>query len=73
MISKLEMERFTVISVKPFDDVIAAMKTSVGNPNMAEFGKAVQEAESAAELDAVVQIVKPGKEVRWTPMFLRQE
>ena len=72
MIGKVEMERFTVISVRPFDDVIAAIKTSVGNPNMAEFAKAVQEAESAAELD-VVQIVKPGKEVRWTPMFLRQE
>ena len=66
MISKVEMERFTVISVRPFDDVI------VGNPNMAEFAKAVQEAESAAELD-VVQIVKPGKEVRWTPMFLQPE
>jgi RNA polymerase sigma-70 factor, ECF subfamily len=57
MISKVEMERFTVISVKPFDDVIAAIKTAVGNPNMAEFGKAVQEAESAAELDAVVRRV----------------
>jgi uncharacterized protein (DUF302 family) len=57
MISKVEMERFTVISVRPFDDVIAAIKTSVGNPNMAEFGKAVQEAESAAELDAVVRRV----------------
>ena len=73
MIGKVEMERLTVISVRLFDDVIAAIKTSAGNPNMAEFGKAVQEAESAAELDAVVQIVKPGKEVRWTPMFLRQE
>ncbi len=29
MIRKVEMERFTVISVKPFDDVIAAIKTSV--------------------------------------------
>ena len=57
MISKVEMERFTVISVRPFDDVIAAIKTSVGNPDMAEFGKAVQEAESAAELDAVVRHV----------------
>jgi hypothetical protein len=73
MISKVEMERFTLISLRPSDDVIAAIKTSVGNPNMAEFGKAVKEAESAAELDAVVQIVKPGEEVRWTPMFLRQE
>ena len=73
MIGKVEMERFTAISVRPFDDVIAAIKTSLGNPNMAEFRKAVQKAESAADLDAVVQIVRPGKEVRWTPMFLRQE
>ncbi len=57
MISKVEMERFTVISVNPFDDIVAAVKTSVGNPNMAEFGKAVQEAESAAELDDVVRRV----------------
>ena len=57
MISKVEMERFTVISVRPFDDVIAAIKKSVGNPNMAEFGKAVQEAKSAAELDGVVRRV----------------
>jgi uncharacterized protein (DUF302 family) len=57
MIGKVEMERFKVISVRPFDDVIAAIKASVGNPNMAEFGKAVQEAVSAAELDALVRRV----------------
>jgi len=54
MIRKVEMERFTVISPKPLDDVVAAIKTSVGNPDMAAFGKAVQDAKSAAELDAAV-------------------
>ena len=57
MIRKVEMERFTVISAKPFDDVVAAIKTSIGSPNMAEFWKSTQEAKSAAELDAVIQRV----------------
>jgi uncharacterized protein (DUF302 family) len=57
MIRKVEMERFTVISPKPFHDVIAAIKTSIGTPNMAEFGHAVQEAESAADVEAVVRRV----------------
>src|SRR3989442_6150024 len=57
MIRKVEMERFTVISARPFDEVVAAIKTSVGNPNMAEFWKSMQEAKSAAELDAAIQRV----------------
>ena len=57
MIRKVEMERFTVISVRPFDEVVDAIKASIGNPNMAEFWKSAQEAKSAAELDAVIQQV----------------
>jgi len=57
MIRKVEMERFTVISARPFDEVVAAIKTSTGNPNMAEFWKSTQEAKSAAELDTAIQRV----------------
>src|SRR6266705_5894634 len=57
MIRKVAMERFTVISARPFDEVVAAIKTSIGNPNMAEFWKSMQEAKSAAELDAAIQRV----------------
>ena len=57
MIRKVEIERFTVISARPFDEVVAAIKTSIGNPNMAEFWKSMQEAKSAAELDAAIQRV----------------
>jgi hypothetical protein len=46
MIRKVEMERFTVISTRPFDEVVAAIKTSVGNPNVDEFWKSTQEAKS---------------------------
>ena len=57
MIRKLEMERFTVISAQPFDEVVAAIKASIRNPNMAEFWKSTQEAKSAADLDAIVRRV----------------
>jgi hypothetical protein len=57
MIRKMEMERFTAISARPFDELVSAIKTSIGNPNTAEFWKSIQEAQSAAELDAAVQRV----------------
>ena len=57
MITKVGIERFKVISARPFDAVVAAIKTSIGNPNMAEFWKSMQEAKSATELDTVIQRV----------------
>ena len=57
MIRKVEMERFTVISARPFDEIVAAIKASIGNPNMAEFVKSTQEAKSAADLDTAIQPV----------------
>ena len=57
MIRKVEMERFTVISSKPFDDVVAAIKAAIGHPDMAEFSHSIQAASSEAELEAVVQPV----------------
>ena len=55
MITKVEMERFTVISSKPFDEVVAALKAAVGHPNMVEFSQSIQAATSEAELKAAVQ------------------
>jgi Domain of unknown function DUF302 len=55
MIRRVEVEPFTVISNKPFDDVAAAIKNSVGKPDMAAFGKAVQAQNSALELDTAVR------------------
>ena len=57
MIRKVEMERFTVISARPFDEIVAAIKTSIGNPNMAEFVKSTQEAKSATDLEVAIQPV----------------
>ena len=55
MIRIVEMERFTVISPKRFDDVVAALKAAIGHPDMTEFWQATQRATTAAELEAVIQ------------------
>jgi len=57
MIRKVEMERLSVISARPFDEVVAAIKASIGNPNMAEFEKSTQEAKSATDLEVAIQPV----------------
>jgi uncharacterized protein (DUF302 family) len=57
MIRKVDMERFSVTSSKPFDAVIAAIKALVGHPNMAELWQAMQRATTAAELEAAIQPV----------------
>ena len=55
MIRKVGMERFSVTSSKPFDAVVAAIKASIGHPNMAELWQAVQRATTAAEVEAAIQ------------------
>jgi uncharacterized protein (DUF302 family) len=55
MIRKIEMERFSVTSSKPFDVVVAAIKASTGHPNMADLWQATQRASTAAELEAAIQ------------------
>ena len=57
MIRKVDMERFSVTSSKPFDAVVAAIKASIGHPNMVEFSQLVKNATSEAELEAAVQPV----------------
>jgi uncharacterized protein (DUF302 family) len=55
MITKVEMERFTLISSKPFDQVLAALNAGIGHPDMAEFGRSTREARSFAELKSAVE------------------
>jgi uncharacterized protein (DUF302 family) len=57
MIRNVDMERFSVTSSKPFDAVVAAIKASIGHPNMAEFWQATQRAKTAAELEVAIQPV----------------
>jgi uncharacterized protein (DUF302 family) len=55
MIRKLEIERFSLTSSKPFDQVLSAVNAAIGHPDMAEFGRATHEARSFAELKTAVE------------------
>ena len=55
MIQKIEVERFTLRSSKPFDEVVAALNSAVGHPDMAEFWKSTHSAQSDAELQNTIE------------------
>ena len=55
MIKKIKMERFSLISSKPFDQVLAAVNAGIGHPDMAEFARSTHEARSFAELKSAVE------------------
>jgi uncharacterized protein (DUF302 family) len=50
-VRKIEIERLSVTSSKPFAAVVAAIKASVGQPDMVEFAKATRGAGSFTELE----------------------
>ena len=55
MIKKIEVERFTLSSSKPFDQVVAALNSAVGHPDLAEFWKSTRLAQSDAELQKTIE------------------
>ena len=55
MIRKIEMERFSLTTSKPFDEVVAGVNTAIGHPDMAEFGRSTHEARSFAQLKSTVE------------------
>jgi len=55
MIRKMEIERFSLTSSKPFDQVVAAVNAGIGHPDMAEFTRSTHEARSFAELKSAVE------------------
>ena len=55
MIQRIEIERFSLTSSKPFDQVVAAVNAAIGHPDMAEFERSTHEARSFAELKSAVE------------------
>jgi uncharacterized protein (DUF302 family) len=55
MIRKIEIERFSLSSSKPFDQVAAAVSSAVGHPDMIEFWKSTLQARSDAELQKTIE------------------
>jgi uncharacterized protein (DUF302 family) len=55
MIKKIEIERFSLTSSKPFDRVLTAVNAAIGHPDMTEFARSTHEARSFAELKSAVE------------------
>ena len=55
MIRKVEIERFSLVTSKQFDDVVAAINAAIGHPDMADFWRSTQQARSVAELESTVR------------------
>lgn len=53
--AKVEVDRFSVTSLKPFDAVVAALKSAVGQPDMADFFKETRATDSFPDLERVVK------------------
>ena len=55
MIRKINVERFSLTTSKPFDEVVAGVNGAISHPDMAEFGRSTHEARSFAELKSAVE------------------
>ena len=54
-IAKIEVERFSLTSLKPFDAVVAALMSAIGQPNMVEFFKETRATKSFPDLERVIR------------------
>jgi uncharacterized protein (DUF302 family) len=54
-IEKVEVERFSLTSSKPFDAVVAALKAAVGQPDMVEFFRTTRATNSFPDLERIVK------------------
>jgi uncharacterized protein (DUF302 family) len=54
-IAKIEVERFSLTSSKPFDAVVAAFKSAIGQPDMVDFFRETRATNSFLDLERVVK------------------
>ena len=57
MITKVEVERFNLISSRPFDKILAAIKAAIGHPDMVAFAKRTAAAPTFTEFESIVVLV----------------
>src|SRR5215472_18011319 len=53
-IRKVEIERLSVISSKPFEEVLTTLEAAIGHPDMVEFMKTTYASSTFAESESVV-------------------
>jgi uncharacterized protein (DUF302 family) len=54
-ISQIAVERVSIVSLRPFSAIIAALDAVLGHPDMREFGMNVQKAGTCQELEHIVR------------------
>jgi uncharacterized protein (DUF302 family) len=54
MVRKVEVERFSLVSSKPFEEVVEGIDAGIGHPDMADFWKSAHNAASLGELEKIV-------------------
>src|ERR1700754_1533200 len=54
-IAKIEVERVSLTSSKPFDAVVAALKSAIGQPHIVEFFRATRATDSFPDLKRIVE------------------
>jgi uncharacterized protein (DUF302 family) len=55
MVTRIEVERFSVTSAKPFEDVVQAVKAAIGRPGVGAFATATKNARTFAEPESSIQ------------------
>jgi hypothetical protein len=55
MIAKVEVERFNLISSRPFDKILAAIKAAIGHPDMVALAKRTAAAPTFPEFESIVR------------------
>ena len=55
MIRKIEVERFSLLTAKGIDDVVAALNAAIGHPDIAEFWRSTHQTRSLTELESTIQ------------------
>ena len=55
VIRKIEIERFSVTSSKPFERILQKLESQIGHPDMSAFANAIAAAESHRELEKIVK------------------
>ena len=51
----VNVQRWSVVSQKPFENVVAAVEAAIGRPNMREFAKDIAAAATYSEMREIVQ------------------
>ena len=55
MIATVQIERFSLTSSRPFDEILATIEAAIGHPDMFEFAKRTAAAPSFPEFESVVR------------------